>query len=61
MKCKNKTIKVRGTVFNTLSIAPREAELTCIITNDDTGKTLSIDNGIFQFSIPFEAIEEYLK
>lgn len=36
-------------------------ELTCIITNDERGKTLSIGDGTLQFTIPFEPIERYLK
>lgn len=35
--------------------------LTCIITNDRLGKTLSICNDDFCFTIPFEPIERYLK
>ena len=33
----------------------------CIITNDEIGKTLSINDGNMQFTIPFEPIERYLK
>lgn len=33
----------------------------CIITNDEIGKTLSINDGNVQFTIPFEPIERYLK
>lgn len=61
MKCKNKVIKVKGVVNSIHSLKPKEAVLTCLITNDEKGKTLSIDNEVFQFTIPFEAIEEYLK
>lgn len=35
--------------------------LNCIITNDEIGKTLSIGDGNVQFTIPFEAVERYLK
>ena len=56
MKCKNKEIIVRGTCYidglNRLAIQP----LRCICTNDEKGKTLSIDNGTIQFSIPMEQI-----
>ena len=61
MKCKNKEIAVNGAEYNceTKKIAIRR--LYCICTNDEEGKTLSIDNGTIQFSIPFEAIEECFK
>ena len=61
MKCKNKIVKVKGLVSSIISMQPKEAVITCTITNDEKGKTLSIDNEVFQFTIPFEAIEEYLK
>ena len=35
--------------------------LNVIITADKIGKTISINNGKIQFSIPFEQIEKYLK
>lgn len=59
MKCKNKEVKVRGIVNS--ACFQQMCELTCIITNDRLGKTLSINNGAIQFSIPFEPIEEYLR
>ena len=33
-------------------------ELYCICSNDEKGKTLSIDNGVIQYSIPMEKIVE---
>lgn len=60
MKCKNKEITVIGTMYvGKILIAPYE--LYCICTNDESGKTLSINNGHHQFSIPFEAVEECFK
>lgn len=60
MKCKNKEIKVNGVFYDgKTSFAP--IQLYCICTNDENGKTLSIDNGNIQFSIPFEAVEECFK
>lgn len=61
MKCKNKIIKVEGMVNSILNLKPKPTTLTCTITNDEKGKTLSIDNEVFQFTIKFEDIEEYLK
>lgn len=57
---RNKQIKVRGiTLWPNGDALPDE--LKCIITNDEKGKTLSINNGVLQFTIPFEPIERYLK
>lgn len=57
---RNKQIKVRGiTLWPNGDALPDELE--CIITNDEKGKTLSINNGVLQFTIPFETIEGYLK
>lgn len=35
--------------------------LQCIVSNDEIGKSLSINNGKIQFTIPLEPIEKYLK
>ena len=61
MKCKNKIVKVKGLKMASFSLKPVLADLVCTITNDEKGKTLSIGDSLFQFTIPFEAIEEYLK
>lgn len=57
---RNKKIKVLGmTLWPNDDTLPDELE--CIITNDEKGKTISINNGVLQFTIPFEPIEGYLK
>lgn len=57
---RNKRIAVRGiTLYPNGDVLPDELE--CIITNDEKGKTISINNGVLQFTIPFEPIERYLK
>ena len=57
---RNKRISVRGiTLYPNGDDLPDEFE--CIITNDEKGKTISINNGVLQFTIPFEPIERYLK
>lgn len=57
---RNKRIAVLGmTLYPNGDSLPDELE--CIITNDEKGKTLSINNGVLQFTIPFEPIERYLK
>lgn len=61
MKCKNKEIAVQGLVYDDGTLTFKKTILRCICTNDEKGKTLSIDNGIYQFSIPFEEIEHCFK
>ena len=61
MKCKNKEVSVNGMEYNDLSRKLGVRKFRCIITNDEKGKTLSIDNGIMQFTIPFEPLEKYFK
>lgn len=61
MKCKNKEVNLIGTQYNDITGNLVYAKLRCICTNDQDGKTLSIDNGRIQFSIPFEKVEEYFK
>lgn len=57
---KNKHIKVDGLFMTQRMIAPIPVNFEVIVTNDSTGKTLSINNGDIQFTIPFEPIESYL-
>ena len=61
MKCKNKEVVVRGTVYSDITRKLAIKELRCICTNDEKGKTLSIDNGVMQFSIPMESLIEIFK
>ena len=61
MKCKNKEIKVIGAEYNGITNMVDLKELNCICTNDKHGKTLSIDNGIIQFSIPMDALIKFFK
>lgn len=61
MKCKNKEVNVKGLVYNDASQQIRSCNLRVICTNDEKGKTLSIDNGLLQFTIPMEAIAKYFE
>lgn len=63
MKCKNKEVKVNGIEYFSMGDVQKaiQRKFTCIITNDEKGKTLSIDNGYMQFTIPFESLEAYFK
>lgn len=58
---KSKHVTVRGSIAGIGTPLLTPCDLECIITNDELGKTLSINNGIIQFSIPIEPIEQYLK
>lgn len=61
MKCKNREISVRGMEYNDKTGKLKIKELRCIVTNDEKGKTISVDNGETQFTFPFEPLEKYLK
>ena len=61
MKCRNKEIIVKGILYDDRQRKSVEKTFTCIVTNDEIGKTLSIGNNEIQFTIPFEPLEKYLK
>ena len=61
MKCKNKSVLVEGVEYNSFNDMICNKGLDVIITNDEIGKTISINNGRVQFTIPFESIERYLR
>ena len=60
-KIKNLHVRVSGGVATLTSAFSVPQALDCIITNDEHGKTLSINDGNVQFTIPFEPLERYLK
>lgn len=57
---KNKWVSVKG-LYQTKQGTMIPITVNCIITNDEVGKTLSVGNDQIMFTIPFEAIEQYLK
>lgn len=61
MKCKNKEVNVKGFVYNGASQRMSPCNFSVICTNDEKGKTLSIDNGHLQFTIPFEPVAKYFE
>ena len=61
MKCKNKEVLVAGIKYDDTKRKIEKTNFRCIITNDNIGKTLSIDDGKVQYTIPFEKLEGYLK
>lgn len=58
---KSATVIVTGLVYDDETRTGHAERLECKITNDRTGKTLSIKDGKKQFIIPFEAVEKYLR
>lgn len=56
---KNKWVSVKGLILRKNYM--KESIISCIITNDRIGKSLTIGNDEIMFEIPFEKIEEYLR
>ena len=61
MKCTNKEVLVVGMYYNDTFREMCAKRFRCIISNDEQGKTLSIDDGEVQFTIPFEPIAKFLR
>lgn len=61
MKANIKKVKVDGFKTEFEDGKMEYTKLTCLITNDSMGKTLSINDEKTQFTIPFEAIERYFR
>lgn len=61
MKCRNKEVQVTGIEFDLETNKAFITLINCICSNDEYGKTLSIDNGKIQFTISFNDIEKYFK
>lgn len=59
-KIKNLHLIVGGMITSD-EVFCKPCNLNVLITNDENGKTLSINDGEKQFSIPFEPIERFLK
>lgn len=57
---KNKHILVDGAFMTSGMASPTSTTFEVIVSNDSIGKTISINNGEMQFTIPFEPIEQYL-
>lgn len=57
---KNKWVSVKG-LYQSAAGTAILITVNCIITNDEAGKTLSMGTEQVMFTIPFEAIEQYLK
>ena len=60
MKCKNKEVIVNGIVHDGKKDRISFEQLRVIITNNERGKTVSIDNGELQFTVPFDNLVKFL-
>lgn len=63
-ECRKKTIVNKHiTVDGAISISgnPRPSQILCIVTNDELGKTLTVNCAGMQIIIPFGKLAEYLK
>ena len=56
-----KSFKVKGFRYNDLTSDLRKQEFNVIISNDKIGKTLSIDDGVIQYTISMNNLLKYLK
>lgn len=56
---KNVHIPIMGGVMTGSGIQFRKLDV--IVTNDSTGKSISINDGNIQFTIPFEPVEKYFQ
>lgn len=58
MKYQSKEFKINGIQNSPLGMEVKELHI--LISNDTVGKTLSIDNGTIQFTIPMDNLINYL-
>lgn len=56
-----KIIEVTGFESESENMTMQVKQLTCYVSNDKKGKTISISNGEKMFTIPFKPLEKYLK
>ena len=60
MQCKNKVFETKGLLFSPSRNTIEPAILTVMVTNDNKGKTISVNNGDVQFIFPADEISKYL-
>lgn len=61
MKCKNKHFFVDGVIFKQKTNDMLKAKLEVIVTNDELGKTISVNDGNnLQFTFAADDIAKYL-
>lgn len=61
MKCKHKTFEVEGFRQGGSPFSMQKTTLQVIVTNDEIGKTISVNDGSTGFTFPADVIAEYLK
>lgn len=60
MKCKNKHFSMKGYKQSVIKNEIRPVLLGVIVTNDDLGKTISVNDGITQFTFPADEVAKWL-
>ena len=61
MKCKNKEVAVQGFEAHPNERKIIRRTLWVICSNDEHGKSLSVNNGEIQFTIPMDEIAKYFE
>ena len=61
MKCKNKHFSIKGYKQNVIANELQPAMLDVIVTNDELGKTVSVNDGNIQFIFPADEVAKWLK
>lgn len=54
-------LTVEGIIYDDDRLIIKKTDMEVLITNDEHGKTLSINDGHIQYTVPAEKIAEYLK
>ena len=57
----SKKLTVEGLIYDDDRQIIKKTDMVVLITNDELGKTLSINDGHIQYTVPAEKIAEYLK
>jgi len=61
MKCKNKHFSLKGFKQNVIANELQPIMLDVIVTNDELGKTVSVNDGVVQFSFVADEVAKWLK
>lgn len=61
MECKNKHFSMKGYKQSLLRNELKPVQLDVIVTNDDLGKTLSVNDGNVQFIFAIDDLVKWLK
>ena len=61
MKCKNKHFSIKGYKQNVIANELQPAILDVIVTNEELGKTVSVNDRNIQFIFPADEVAKWLK